>query len=57
VLSKVQEEIKKYVDRKRAKVDKYKVGNLVMLSTKDPKYQMVKMNREANKKICRPIQN
>ena len=57
VLSKVQEEIKKYVDRKRAKVDKYKVENLVMLSTKDPKYQMVKMNREANKKICRPIQN
>jgi len=37
----VQEEIKKYVDRKRAEVDKYKVGDLVMLSTKDLKYQMV----------------
>jgi len=38
---KVQEEMKKYADRKRAKVDDYKVGNLVMLSTKDLKYQMV----------------
>jgi len=41
VLEKVQEEIKKYVDRKRAEVNKYKVGDLVMLSTKDLKYQMV----------------
>ena len=41
VLGKVQEEIKKYVDRKRAEVNKYKVGDLVMLSTKDLKYQMV----------------
>jgi len=28
------------VDRKREEVDKYKVGDLVMLSTKDLKYQM-----------------
>ena len=41
VLSKVQKEMKKYTDRKRAKVDDYKVGDLVMLSTKDLKYQMV----------------
>jgi len=41
VLSKVQEEMKKYVDRKRAEVDNYKVEDLVMLSTKDLKYQMV----------------
>ena len=41
VLEKVQEEIKKYADRKRAKVNKYKVENLVILSTKDLKYQMV----------------
>jgi len=41
-LSKVQEEIKKYVNRKRAEVDKYKVEDLVMLSTKDLKYQMVR---------------
>jgi len=40
-LGKVQEEMKKYVDRKRGEVDKYKVGDLVMLSTKDLKYQMV----------------
>ena len=37
-LGKVQEEMKKYVDRKRAEVDEYRVGDLVMLSTKDLKY-------------------
>jgi len=41
VLGKVQEEMKKYVDRKRKEVNDYKVGDLVMLSTKDMKYQMV----------------
>ena len=40
-LGKVQEEIKKYTDKKREKVDDYKVGDLVMLSTKNLKYQMV----------------
>jgi len=40
VLGKVQEEIKKYVDRKKGEANKYKVGDLVMLSTKDLKYQM-----------------
>jgi len=40
-LGKAQEEIKKYADRKRGEVNKYKVGDLVMLSTKDLKYQMV----------------
>jgi len=39
-LGKAQEEMKKYVDRKRAEVDEYKVGDLVMLSIKDLKYQM-----------------
>jgi len=38
-LGKVQE-IKRYVDRKRAEVNEYKVGDLVILSTKDLKYQM-----------------
>jgi len=37
-LGKVQEEMKKYADRKRTEVDEYKVGDLVMLSTKDLKY-------------------
>jgi len=40
-LEKVQEEIRKYVDRKRGEVNEYKVGDLVMLSTKDLKYQMI----------------
>jgi len=46
VLGKVQEDIKKYADRKRAEVNKYKVGDLVMLSTKDLKYQMVRRRTE-----------
>jgi len=40
-LGKAQEEMKKYADRKRGEVNDYKVGDLVMLSTKDLKYQMV----------------
>ena len=39
-LGKVQKEIRKYADRKREEVDEYKVGDLVMLSTKNLKYQM-----------------
>ena len=37
VLGKVQEKIKKYTNRKRGKVNDYRVGDLVMLSTKDLK--------------------
>ena len=40
-LEKTQKEMKKYIDRKRGKVNEYKVEDLVMLSTKDLKYQMV----------------
>jgi len=40
-LGRVQKEMKKYADRKREEADDYKVGDLVMLSTKDLKYQMV----------------
>jgi len=31
-------EMRKYIDRKREEVDDYRVGDLVMLSTKDLKY-------------------
>ena len=41
VLGKAQEEMKKYADRKRGEVDDYKVEDLVMLGTKDLKYQIV----------------
>jgi len=41
VLEKAQADIKKYADKKRSDVEEYKVGDLVMLSTKDLKYQMV----------------
>jgi len=40
-LGKAQEEMKKYTDRKRREVDDYKVEDLVMLNTKDLKYQIV----------------
>jgi len=40
-LGKAQEKIKKYVDRKREEAGEYKEGNLVMLSNKDLKYQMI----------------
>jgi len=42
VLGRVQEEMKKYIDRKRGEADKSRVENLVMLSTKNLKYQMVR---------------
>jgi len=45
-LEKAQEEMKKYADRKRAEVDEYKVGDLVMLSTKDLKYQIARRRTE-----------
>ena len=45
-LGKVQEEMKKYIDKKRGEVDNYKVGDLVMLSTKDLRYQMVRRRTE-----------
>jgi len=40
VLGKAQEEIKRFGDRKRGKGEEYKVGDLVLLSTKDLKWQM-----------------
>jgi len=38
--------MKKYTNRKRGKVDNYRVGDLVMLNTKDLKYQMVRRRTE-----------
>jgi len=40
VLRKSQEEIRKYADRKRSKPEEYRVGNRVLLSTKDLKFQI-----------------
>jgi len=38
--------MKKYIDRKREEVDNYRVGDLVILSTKDLKYQMARRRTE-----------
>jgi len=46
VLEKAQADIKKYADKKRSDIEEYKVGDLVMLSTKDLKYQMVRRRME-----------
>jgi len=40
VLQKAQEDMKQYADRERGEVEEYRVGDLVLLSTKDLKYQM-----------------
>ena len=40
-LVKAQEDMKKYADRHRGDAEEYRVGDLVLLSTKDLKYQMV----------------
>jgi len=45
-VEKVQEKIKKYTDRKRTEVNGYKVGDLVILSTKDLKYQIIERRTE-----------
>ena len=45
-LGKAQKEMKKYTNRKQVEVDNYRVGNLVMLSTKDLKHQMVERRTE-----------
>jgi len=37
-LQKVQEEMKQYANRERGEVEEYRVGDLVLLSTKDLKY-------------------
>jgi len=39
-LGKAQEEMKKFANRKRREEEKYRVGDLVLLSTKDLKWQM-----------------
>ena len=41
VLTKAQEDMRKYADRKQSDAVEYKVGDLVLLSTKDLKWQMV----------------
>jgi len=41
VLQKAQKDMKQYADRERGEVEEYRVGDLVLLSTKDLKYQMI----------------
>jgi len=45
-LGKAQADMKKYTDKKRSDVEEYKVGDLVMFSTKDLKYQMARRRTE-----------
>ena len=45
-LTKAQEEMRWYTDRKRGEAVEYKVGDLVLLSTRDFKWQMVSRSSE-----------
>jgi len=45
-LEKVQEEMKKFANRKRREEEEYRVGDLVLLSTKDLKWQMKERRSE-----------
>jgi len=45
-LGKAQEDIRRYADRHRSEVVGYKVGDLVLLRTKDLKWQMVGWHSE-----------
>jgi len=56
-LGKVQADMKKYTDKKRSDVEEYKVGDLVMLSTKDLKYQMVGRKIEKLTEVHRALQS
>ena len=46
VLGKVQEDMRRYVDRHRLEAVGYKVGDLVLLCTKDLKWQIVRQHSE-----------
>ena len=41
MLRKAQEEMKKQANRHREKVEEYQIGDMVLLSTRDLKWQMV----------------
>jgi len=45
-LAKAQEDMKKYTDKYRSEAVEYKVGDLVLLSTKDLKWQMISQRSE-----------
>jgi len=45
-LTKAQENMRRYADRRRGEAVEYKVGDLVLLSTKDLKWQMVRQSSE-----------
>jgi len=45
-LKKAQEEIKRYANQKQKKAEEYKTRDLVLLSTKDLKWQMVRRRLE-----------
>ena len=42
----MQEDMKQYADRERGEVEEYRIGDLVLLSTKDLKYQMIRRRTE-----------
>ena len=45
-LQKAQKDMKRYTDKERGEVEEYRVGDLVLLSTKNLKYQMVRRHMD-----------
>jgi len=47
--------MKRYVNRKQEEIEEYKIGNLVLLSTKDLKWQIVeKRSEKLTEQFLRP---
>jgi len=54
-LSKAQEDMKKYADRHRSEAVEYKIGDLVLLSTKDLKWKMIgRRSKKLTEKFVEP---
>ena len=49
--------MKKHTDKRRAKVNDYRIRDLVMLSTKDLKYQMIRRRTKKLTEVCRALQS
>jgi len=57
VLGKAQEEIKKFANRRRREEKEYRIGDLVLLSTKDLKWQIKGRRSEKLTVFCGPLQS
>ena len=57
MLGKAQEEMKKFANRRQKEKEKYRVADLVLLSTKDLKWQIKGRRSEKLTVFCGPLQS